>query len=319
MTKIAVIQHPPVLLDRDSTLERAVSLIDTAVDGGAKVVVFPEAFVPGYPTWIWRLRPGGDMKLADQIHAELVRNSVDLSKDELAPLRQAALQHGVQILCGINERDGTSSRSTLYNTYVTIVPDGRICNRHRKLMPTNPERMVWGFGDASGLRVHDSPCGRIASLVCWENYMPLARYALYAQGLEVLVAPTWDSGDGWIGTMQHISREARCWVVSSGTSMQAADIPEEFIARNQLFPDENEWINPGDSVVIAPGGEIVAGPMRKEHGILFADIEPARVAGARRSLDVAGHYSRPDIFTLTVDLGAQTPCLLSGGEEITAD
>ncbi|MEN8165267.1 MAG: nitrilase-related carbon-nitrogen hydrolase, partial [Acidobacteriota bacterium] len=209
----------------------------------------------------------------------------------------------------------TLSRSTLYNTYITIDPDGQICNKHRKLMPTNPERMVWGFGDASGLQVYDTPCGRIGVLICWENYMPLARYALYSQGLEVLVAPTWDCGEGWIGTMQHIGREGRCWVVSSGTSLKAADIPEDFIGREQLFPDNDEWINPGDSVVIEPGGKIVDGPMRRQHGILSADIDSSRVATARRSLDVAGHYSRPDIFELNVRSGAQTSFSISSETE----
>ncbi|MEN8164956.1 MAG: nitrilase-related carbon-nitrogen hydrolase, partial [Acidobacteriota bacterium] len=146
MGKIAVVQHPPVLLDRNSTLEKAVSLTKEAANDGAEVVVFPEAFIPGYPTWIWRLRPGGDMKLTDQLYDQLIKNAVDLSKDDLAPLCDAAKRHGVHILCGIDERDDTLSRSTLYNTYITIDPDGQICNKHRKLMPTNPERMVWGFG-----------------------------------------------------------------------------------------------------------------------------------------------------------------------------
>lgn len=311
MAKIAVIQYPPVLLNKKSTVEKAVSLTNDAANDGAEVVVFPEAFIPGYPTWIWRLRPGGDMKLTEQIHSELLKNAIDLSSDDLAPLKEAANRNGIHILCGIDERDDTMSRSTLYNTYISIGPDGQISNRHRKLMPTNPERMIWGFGDASGLKVIDTPCGRIGVLICWENYMPLARYALFSQGLEVLVAPTWDCGEGWIGTMQHIAREGRCWVVSSGTSITGADIPEDFIGRDQLFPDKEEWINPGDSVVVEPGGNLVAGPLRKQHGILSAHIDPHRVAVARRSLDVAGHYSRPDIFKLEVQSGVQTPCSMS--------
>ncbi len=310
MAKIAVVQHPPVLLDREATIDRAVRLTGEAARAGAEMVVFPEAFVPGYPAWVWRLRPGGDMRLAEQIHGRLIASAVDLSRDDLARLRAAARQHGVWVLCGIDERDDRLSRSTLFNTYVTIGADGEIRNRHRKVMPTNPERMVWGFGDASGLRVLDSPCGRIGSLICWENYMPLARYALYAQGVEVYVAPTWDCGDGWIGTLQHIAREARCWVVGSGTSMQGSDVPADLPGRAELYPSEDEWINQGDSVIVEPGGKLASGPLRKEHGVLYADIDPSQVAVARRSLDVAGHYSRPDLFQLTIRTAPQTPFIV---------
>jgi nitrilase len=311
MPKIAVVQSPPVWLDRESTLERAVQFVAEAARGGAAVVVFPEAFVPGYPAWIWRLRPGGDMGLTGQLHERLLASAVDLSRDDLAPLRSAAREHGVQVLCGIDELDGSLSRSTLFNTYVTIGTDGAVLNTHRKLMPTNPERMVWGFGDASGLRVVDSPCGRIGALICWENFMPLARYALYAQGLEVLVSPTWDNGEGWLGSMQHIAREGRCWVVGSGTSLQGRDIPRDFPGREQLYPDDDEWVNAGDSVVVAPGGQISAGPQHEQHGILYAEVDPTRVAVARRSFDVAGHYSRPDVFRLTVNTEPQTSLILS--------
>ncbi|CAG1017348.1 partial nitrilase, partial [Burkholderiaceae bacterium] len=150
------------------------------------------------------------------------------------------------------------------------------------------------------LRVVDTPVGRIGTLICWENYMPLARYALYAQGVEIYVAPTYDCGDGWVGTLGHIAREGRCWVLGSGTVLRASDVPDDFPSRGQLFPDPDEWINDGDSVVIDPQGKPVAGPLRREAGILYADIDVSRVAAARRTLDVAGHYARPDIFELQV-------------------
>ncbi|TIT25071.1 MAG: carbon-nitrogen hydrolase family protein, partial [Mesorhizobium sp.] len=199
----------------------------------------------------------------------------------------------------------------IYNSVIVIGPDGSLLNRHRKLMPTNPERMVWGFGDASGLKVVDTPSGRVGSLVCWENYMPLARYALYAQGIDIHVAPTYDSGDGWIGTLQHIAREGGCWVIGAGNVLRVKDLPRDFPDRDRLYPDADEWINQGDSVVIAPGGKIVAGPLRKETGILHADIDLKAAIAARRSLDVAGHYSRPDIFTLQVNAKSQRPAEFS--------
>ena len=188
-----------------------------------------------------------------------------------------------------------------------IGPEGDILNRHRKIMPTNPERMVWGFGDGSGLRVVDTPSGRIGTLLCWENYMPLARYTLYSQGVEIYIAPTYDSGDGWIGTMQHIAREGRCWVICSGVALTNSDIPPDFPNRDNLYPASEEWINPGDSAVIAPGGEIVAGPMHREKGILYATVDTERASIAKRDLDITGHYARPDIFTLEVDTRAQSP------------
>ena len=300
MAKIAIVQHAPEVLDREATLDKAVRLIAEAAAEGAHLVVFPEAFVPGYPAWVWRLRPGGDWDLSEKLHRRLLENAVDLAQDGLAKVRTAAAEAGVTVVMGINERDGTVGRSTLYNSLVVIGSDGEVLNQHRKLMPTNPERMVHGFGDASGLRVVDTPAGRIGALVCWENFMPLARYALYAQGVEIYIAPTYDAGDAWIGTLQHIAREGRCWVAGSGFAMRVADIPEDFPARAELYPDADAWVNPGDSVVVSPDGTTVAGPLREDTGFLYAEVDTTSVAAARRSLDVAGHYARPDVFELRV-------------------
>ena len=253
------------------------------------------------------MRPGKDGKLSEELYSQLLENTVNLDSDDLIPLYESARKCNVTIVCGINERDNSFSRTTLYNTIVIIGPDGSLMNRHRKLMPTNPERMVWGFGDATGLKVVDTPIGRIGTLMCWENYMPLARYALYSQGVEIYIAPTYDSGDAWVGTLQHIAREGRCWVIGCGNIMKGSDIPDDFPEKSEVYPDNDEWVNVGDSVVIAPGGDIVAGPMRKEEGILYCDIDCKLVGKAKRTLDVAGHYSRPDIFELLVNIKPQTP------------
>jgi nitrilase len=167
--------------------------------------------------------------------------------------------------------------------------------------------MVWGQGDASGLRVVDTEVGRVGSLICWENYMPLARFALYAEGVEIYVAPTWDSDETWLASLRHISAEGRCWVIGAGSSMRASDVPAGFPGRAQLFPDDAEWLNPGDSAVFAPGGELVAGPLHEEHGLLLATIDSSRAAPAHRTLDVAGHYGRSDVFHLTVNRTAGSP------------
>lgn len=307
MPKVAVIQRAPSYLHRDQTIRAAVAAIAEAASAGAQLVVFPEAFIPGYPAWIWRLRPGTDSATGARIHALLLDNAVSMKRGDLSPIIAAAREHAVTIACGIDESDDTFGGGTLYNTVLVIGPDGNILNRHRKLMPTGPERMVWGFGDGTGLKVVATPCGRIGSLICWENFMPLARYALYAQGIEIYIAPTYDNGDSWIVTLQHIAREGCCWVVGSGCALQASDFSADFPDWALLYPDPQEWINPGDSVVIAPDGKISAGPLHKETGILYAEIDTGRVAGARRSLDVVGHYARPDIFQLHVNTQPQLP------------
>jgi nitrilase len=230
----------------------------------------------------------------------LRENAVDLARADLRPVQDAAANCGATIVLGINEIDSEFSGTTLFNTVVMIGPDGALLNRHRKMMPTNPERMVWGMGDASGLRVVDTPAGRIGSLICWESYMPLARYALYAQDIEIYVAPTWDAGESWIVTMRHIAREAGCWVIGTATAMQGSDVPSDFPERDRLFKPE-EWINDGDAIVVNPTGAIAAGPLNRQKDILYADIDKEAARRARRSLDVCGHYSRPDIFALSVN------------------
>ena len=312
MTKLAIVQKSPVFLDKEKSITLAVASVKEAAAENPDIVIFTEAFIPGYPTWVWRLRPGGDWTLSEELHQRLFENAVNMESDDLLPLYEAAREHRVTIVCGIEERDSKLSQSTLYNTVIIIGADGTLLNKHRKLMPTNPERMVWGFGDASGLKVVETPAGRIGTLLCWENYMPLARYALYSQGVEIYIAPTYDSGDGWIGSLQHIAREGRCWVVGCGNLMRASDFPDDLPGKSLLYPDAEEWVNPGDSIVIAPGGEIVAGPMRKESGILYCDIDRGKVDIARRVLDVAGHYSRPDIFKLHVNTRPQSSVEFEG-------
>jgi len=307
MKKVAIIQEAPYVLDKERTINKAVEIINKVSAQGAELIVFPEAFIPGYPAWIWRLRPGGDWGTCEEIHARLLKNTVDLSTNDLEPICKAAKENGVTLVCGINERDGKNSQSTIYNSAITIDAQGDIVNHHRKLMPTNPERMVWGFGDGHGLNVIKTPVGKIGSLICWENYMPLARYALYSQGVEIYIAPTYDSGEAWIGTMQHIAREGKCWVLCCGVALERKDLPEDFPDLDSLYPEEEEWINPGDSVVIAPSGEIIAGPLSKEKGIMMVEIDVEKAASSKRALDVAGHYSRPDVFTLQVDKSRQSP------------
>jgi len=305
--KVAVVQEPPVYLDKEGSLGRAVALIARAAAEGCGLVVFPETWLPGYPTFVWRLAPGAGMKVTDALFALSQANSVDLGRDDLAPVKAAAKEHGVVVVMGHQEVDGRVSGSTLFNSVAIIDADGRILNNHRKLMPTNPERMVWGFGDGSTLNVVETAVGRVGALICWENYMPLARFALYAQNIDIYVAPTWDSGDSWLATIQHIAREGGCWVIGCATALEASDIPADLPFRAEIFPKADEWINPGDAVVYRPFGGCAAGPMRREKGLLIAELDAAEARASRRKFDVSGHYARPDVFTLHVNRARQSP------------
>lgn len=304
--KVAIVQKPPVWLDLQATLEAAIDSLNEAVAAGAQLVMFPEAYLPGYPTWIWRLKPGGDMALGNRLHTRLRQNAVNLDRGDLDGFCEAVKAAGVVVVIGLHELDARFSGTTLFNSVAVIDADGQLLNVHRKLMPTNPERMVWGMGDASGLKVVETAAGRIGCMICWESYMPLARFALYAQDIELYLAPTWDCGETWQASMNHIAREGGCFVLSSATAVQGSDLPDSFPERDRLYtPDE--WINAGDAVIIKPFGGMIAGPLHQEKSILYADIDLEDARAARKSLDVSGHYNRPDLFNLEVDRRAKPP------------
>ena len=301
------------MLDREAGLAFVARRVVEEAAKGAALVVFGETFVPGYPDWSWDLSPGPDYHLAHDLYARLVDQSVDLSGPELDVVRDAARDSGAVVVLGVDERDDAFTGATLFNTVVTIDADGSVANRHRKLVPTNPERMVWSPGDGVGLRPVDTAAGRIGSLICWENYMPLARYTLYSQGIDVYIAPTWDEGDAWIASMRHIAKEGRCWVIGAGSIRQVRDMPVEMPGYERLYADRapEDWINSGDSVIVNPMGKIVAGPLHQEVGVLTADIDLDRPRRDRMALDVAGHYGRPDVFSLTVDRSPRPPIRLT--------
>ncbi len=299
--KVAIIQEPPVYLNLEKSFERAANFVKDAASKGSKLVVFPETWFPGYPEFIWRLKAGKDMKKTDDLFALSQKNSIDLKKDQMKPLQDMARENDVVIVAGYQEIDGEYSGSTLFCSCIIIDNDGTILNNHRKLMPTNPERMVWGIGDASGLNVVETAVGRVGTLICWENFMPLARYTLYSQNIDIYVAPTWDEGEAWLATMQHISREGGCWVIGCATPIKASDIPKDIPHYNDIFAEKEEWVNSGDAIIYRPFGELELGPIRKKKGIFTADIDISLSKISRRRFDVAGHYSRQDIFKLKVN------------------
>jgi nitrilase len=297
--KIAVVQAAPVVLNREATVSKACELIAEAGRSGARLVVFPEAFIPTYPDWVWRIPPGQHRVLAD-MYAELLEQSVEIPSPVTENLSQAARQAGVYVAMGLNERNAQASNASLYNTLLYIGPEGDLLGKHRKLVPTAPERMVWAQGDGSTLEVYDTSLGKLGGLICWENYMPLARYTLYAWGVQIYLAPTWDNGEPWLSTLRHIAKEGRAYVIGCSIAMQKQDIPDRFEFKAKYYSEVGEWINKGDSAIVSPDGKFVAGPLHAEEGILYAELDPRQMRGSKWNLDVAGHYARPDVFRLTV-------------------
>jgi nitrilase len=295
---VAAVQAAPIFLDRAATVEKCCTLIRQAAAEGARLIVFPEAFIPTYPLWVWHIAAGQTHALRE-LYAELLDQSVSLESEAVRTLCAAARETGTQLVVGINEKNDEASSTSLYNTLLYIGHDGRVLGRHRKLVPTAGERLVHAPGDGSTLEVLDTPVGRLSGLVCWENYMPLARYALYAWGVQIYVAPTWDWGEPWLSTLRHIAKEGRVYVIGCCTALQHADIPERYSVR-KLLPSQ-DWINPGDSAIVNPDGKVVAGPAHEVETILYADLDPTQLRGPRWQLDVAGHYARPDVFQLTID------------------
>jgi nitrilase len=297
---VAVVQAAPVFLDRDRTVEKTTALIEEAGKAGAGLTVFPEAFIPGYPAWVWGVSPG-ETKLLRETYAELLANAVAVPDAATERLCQAAKRAKTGLVVGVNERNTEASGTTLFNTLLFVDASGRLLGRHRKLVPTAGERLVWARGDGSTLGVHDYGLARVAGLTCWEMYMPLARYAMYAWGAEVLAAPTWDRGEPWLSTLRHTGKEGRVYVLGSCIVQRVSDIPERFGWRDRLPLQAGEWVNVGGSVIVDPDGKIIRGPIEMKEEILFAEIDLAAVGGRRGQLDVAGHYARPDVFQLTVD------------------
>jgi nitrilase len=297
--KIAAVQAAPVFLDLGASVDKACELIREAGGKGADLVVFPEAFLPGYPIWVWFIPPGHTHPLR-ALYSTLHANSIAIPGEETRRLGEVADEQGVTVAIGVNERNSEASDSSLYNTLLYIGPEGSILGRHRKLVPTAGERLVWAQGDGSDLEVYSLPFGKLGGLICWENYMPLARYALSAWGEQIHVAPTWDRGEPWLSTMRHTAKESRTFVISVCQSFHKDDIPGDLAFKTDYLEKTAGWINPGHSVIVDPDGRVIAGPATEEEVILYAEIEPDQLIGPRWQLDVAGHYGRPDVFELVV-------------------
>src|SRR5690349_9362516 len=290
LVPVAVVQAGSVLYDREASLAKAEALIAEAADGGARLVVFPEAFIGGYPKGEdFGARVGSRTPEGRKLFRRYFEGAIDVPGPATARLGEAARASGVWVVIGVIERDG----GTLYCTALFFAPDGSLAGKHRKLMPTAMERLIWGFGDGSTMPVIDTGFGKIGAVICWENYMPLLRAAMYAKGVQIYCAPTVDDRQTWPSTMRHIALEGRCFVLSACQFIRPAGAPDSECIR-------------GGSVIVGPLGKILAGPCYDGECILTAVLDPGEIAEGKFDLDVAGHYARPDVFHLEVnDRGAK--------------
>jgi len=294
--RVACVQAEPVVLDREATLDKLARLAAEAASEGAELVVFPETFVSVYPssTWGSALAGWGNAR-AKEAFAALVRSAVEVPGPAVDRLGEIARTHAIWLVTGVNELD-PARNGTVYNALLYHTPDGTLALKHRKLVPTNHERLVWGQGDGGGLRALETPLGRIGGLICWENYMPLARFALYESGVEIYLASTADDGDEWQATLVHLARESRAFVVSPCHFQRAAAYPADFPLAELL--EGRDVLGRGGSAILAPDGSYLAGPLYGEEGILYADLDRSALLEERQRFDPAGHYHRPDVLRL---------------------
>ena len=300
---VACVQVEPVILDREGTLDKLEDVAAEAARNGAELVVFPETFVPVYPSSRWaKAFAGWQNDAAKETFARLAQNSVAVGSAAEQRLSACARELGIWLVTGVNEVDAERP-GTIYNALLYHAPDGTLALHHRKLVPTNHERLVWGQGDGRGLGAVETGFGRLGGLICWENYMPLARFALYESGVEIYVASTADDGDAWQATLVHIARESRTYVVSPCAFQRASSYPDDFPLRAEV--EGAGMLGRGGSAVLAPDGSYLAGPLYDEEGILYAELDPARLLAERQRFDPVGHYHRPDVLRLGLSPAAR--------------
>ncbi|MFT3964365.1 MAG: carbon-nitrogen hydrolase family protein [Sphingobium sp.] len=308
--RAAVVQAASFPTDSMASAGKAAQLIREAAGGGAKLIVFPEAFLGGYPKGASFGTPVGMRKPQGREDYRVYHEAaIDLDGPEIAALAEATAATGAFVVIGVIERDG----GTVYCTALFFDGEKGLVARHRKLMPTGAERLIWGFGDGSTLPVLDTPLGRIGAVICWENYMPMMRMAMYDQGITLYCAPTADDRDGWAATMTHVALEGRCFVLSACQHITRAAYPADFDCA--LGDDPDLVMLRGGSMIVSPLGQPLAGPDYSGEAILYADIDPAEVIRGKYDFDVVGHYARPDVFSLSVNTAPQRAVRRSGGED----
>lgn len=295
-TRVAVIQAGSVLFDTPRTLAKLRELVAEAAGRGARFALFPEAFLGGYPKGIdFGVRIGSRSPEGREWFRRYFESAVEIPGPETDVLCELARSADMTLAVGVIEREG----GTLYCSVLFVGSDGRLLGKHRKLMPTAAERVIWGFGDGSTLPVVQTAAGRVGAAICWENYMPLLRAALYAQDLQIYCAPTVDDRETWLPTLRHIAMEGRCFVLSASQFLLRSDCPEDYDPIQGSAP--GTVLIRGGSTVVDPFGQVLAGPCFGEETILTADLDFGKIARARFDLDVTGHYARPEVLQLKVN------------------
>lgn len=298
---VAVVQSSPVLFDHEATVEKACRIIGEVGGQGADLVLFPEAFIPAYPRGLgFGAVVGSRTPEGRRTFERYWANAVQVPGPAIEALGKAAREAGIYLSIGVIERDSTFSRGTLYCTLLYFDPQGILMGKHRKLKPTASERLIWGEGDGSTMPVFNTPIGRIGGLICWENYMPLARMAMYGKGVEIYLAPTADHRDTWHSTLRHIACEGRCFVLGCNQFITKDMYPGDLEGLEEL-DEQPDIMCRGGSAIVSPFGEVLAGPLYDEEGILTADLDMAQIAQGKFDFDVAGHYARPDVFQLVIN------------------
>jgi nitrilase len=299
--KVAVVQAAPVLFDLPATLQKIQRLVQDCASAGARLVLFPEAFIPAYPRGLsFGMVVGQRSQDGRNQWQRFYEEAVEIPGEVTKVLGAASREAGIHTVVGVVERETRVGRGTLYCTLLYFGPDGELLHRHRKLKPTGSERLIWGEGDGSTLKVLETDAGRVGGLICWENYMPLARVALYAEGVEVYLAPTADPRDTWQATLRHIACEGRCFVLGCNQFVTKSMLPREWAELDELRT-QPEILCRGGSVIYSPLGELLAGPVLDREEILLADLDLGEVVRAKLDFDAVGHYARPDVFQLHVN------------------
>jgi nitrilase len=298
---VAVIQAAPVLFDKEATVEKARSLIRSAADRNAKLVLFPEAFIPAYPRGFgFGTVVGSRNREGRDLWKRYYENAIEVPGKETEILGDAARKHRAYTAIGVIERGKAADKGTLYCTLLYFGPDGTLLGKHRKLKPTGAERLVWGEGDGSTLTVIGTEFGNIGGLICWENYMPLARTALYNKGVDLYLAPTADSRDTWQSTMVHIACEGRCFVLGCNQFVTKDMYPDDLKDHKEIA-EQPDVMCRGGSIIVSPFGGVLSGPLYDKEGILYAELDLGEIVRSKFDFDVTGHYTRPDVFQLTVN------------------
>ena len=300
--RAAVVQAASVGFDRERSLAKLERLVAQAAGEGAQLAVFPEAFISAYPKGLDFGAVVGNRTDAGRDHfRRYFESAIEVPGPDVERIAAAAREHSIHLAVGVIERDG----GTLYCTVLLFGPEAGYLGKHRKLMPTAAERLVWGFGDGSTLPVVDTPLGRVGTVICWENYMPMLRMAMYAKGVQLYCAPTADDRETWLSTIRHIALEGRCFVLTSCQFLRRSDLPADI--PNRISDDPEAVLMRGGSAIVDPFGTVLAGPCFEGETILYADLDLDQVVRGKYDFDAAGHYSRPDVFQLKVNEEPQRP------------